>query len=58
MKLFGFLQKKDQLTGLLRAKAEGLITEEEYLRITAERADRNLQEWLDKMKKKKGSRLR
>lgn len=56
MKLFGFLQKKDQLIGLLKAKSEGLITEEEYLQITAQRADRNLNEWLNNQKRKKKPR--
>ena len=49
MKLFNLFQKKEK-QGLEKAKADGLITEEEFLRISAQRAT----EILDKFLEKKG----
>ena len=47
MKLFNLFQKKEK-QGLEKAKAEGLITEEEFLRISAQRAAETLDKFLDK----------
>ena len=47
MKLFNLFQKKEK-QGLEKAKADGLITEEEFLRISAERATETLEKFLDK----------
>ena len=47
MKLFNLFQKKE-LEGLDKALAMGLITEEEKLRIAAQRATECLDKFLDK----------
>ena len=47
MKLFNLFQKKEK-QGLEKAKADGLITEEEFLRISAQRAADKLDMFLDK----------
>ena len=47
MKLFNLFQKKEK-QGLEKAKAEGLITEEEFLRISAQRAADTLDKFLEK----------
>jgi len=52
MKLFNLFQAKEK-QGLEKAKADGLITEEEFLRISAERASEKLGAFLDKKGKKK-----
>ena len=49
MTLFNLFQKKEK-QGLEKAKVEGLITEEEYLRISAQRAADTLDRFLDKKK--------
>ncbi len=49
MKLFNLFQKKEK-QGLEKARAEGLITEEEFLRISAQRAADTLDKFLDKKK--------
>ena len=47
MKLFNLFKKKE-MKGLEKAKAEGLITEEEFLRISAQRAAETLDKFLEK----------
>jgi hypothetical protein len=47
MKLFNLFQKKEK-QGLEKAKGEGLITEEECLRISAQRAAETLDKFLEK----------
>jgi hypothetical protein len=47
MKLFSLFQKKEK-QGLEKAKADGLITEEEFLRISAQRATETLDKFLEK----------
>lgn len=49
MALFNLFQKKEK-QGLEKAKVEGLITEEEFLRISAQRAADTLDKFLDKKK--------
>ena len=51
MKLFNLFQKKEKL-GLEKAKTDGLITEEEFLRISAQRAQEKLDMFLDKKGRK------
>ena len=51
--MFKFFPKKIKRLGLERAKAEGLITEEELLRLKAERASEELKFYLSKGSKKK-----
>ena len=51
MKLFNLFQKKEK-QGLEKAKADGLITEEEFLRISAQRAADTLDKFLDKKGRK------
>jgi len=50
MKLFNLFQKKEK-EGLEKAKADGLITEEEFLRISVERAADTLDKFLEKNKR-------
>ena len=50
MKLFNLFQKKEK-EGLELAKQKGLITEEEFLRISAQRAADTLDKFLDKKKR-------
>jgi len=52
MALFNLFQRKEK-QGLEKARAEGLISEEEFLRISAQRAADTLDKFLDK---KKGNR--
>jgi len=47
MKLFNLFQKKEK-QGLEKAKDQGLITEEEFLRISAQRANETLDKFLEK----------
>ena len=47
MKLFKLFEKKEK-QGLEKAKADGLITEEEFLRISAQRAAETLDKFLEK----------
>ena len=47
MKLFNLFQRKEK-EGLELAKQKGLITEEEFLRISAQRAADTLDKFLDK----------
>ena len=49
MALFNLFQKKEK-QGLEKAKVEGLITEEEFLRISAQRAADTLDRFLEKKK--------
>jgi len=51
MKLFNLFQKKE-MQGLEKAKADGLISEEEFLRISAERAQEKLEMFLEKKGRK------
>lgn len=51
MKLFNLFQKKEK-QGLEKAKADGLITEEEFLRISAQRAQEKLDQFLEKKGRK------
>jgi len=51
MKLFNLFQKKEK-EGLEKAKADGLISEEEFLRISAERAQEKLEMFLEKKGRK------
>jgi len=51
MKLFNLFQKKEK-QGLEKAKADGLISEEEFLRISAQRAAEKLDAFLDKKGRK------
>lgn len=51
MKLFNLFEKKEK-QGLEKAKADGLITEEEFLRISAQRAAEKLDAFLDKKGRK------
>ncbi len=51
MKLFNLFQKKEK-DGLEKAKADGLISEEEFLRISAERAQEKLEMFLEKKGRK------
>jgi hypothetical protein len=51
MKLFNLFQKKEK-QGLEKAKEQGLITEEEFLRISAQRAAEKLDLFLDKKGRK------
>lgn len=51
IKMFKLFQKKEQ-QGLEKAKEEGLITEEEFLRISAQRAADKLEAFLDKKDRK------
>ena len=47
MKLFNLFQKKEK-QGLEKALADGLITQEEFLRLAAQRAAEDLEKFLDK----------
>jgi hypothetical protein len=47
MKLFNLFKRKE-MQGLEKAKADGLITEEEFLRISAQRATETLDKFLEK----------
>jgi hypothetical protein len=47
MKLFNLFQKKEK-QGLEKAKEQGLITEEEFLRISSQRAAETLDKFLEK----------
>ncbi len=51
MKLFNLFQKKEK-QGLEKAKEQGLITEEEFLRISAQRAADTLDKFLEKKGRK------
>ncbi len=51
MKLFNLFEKKEK-QGLEKAKTDGLITEEEFLRISAQRAQEKLEMFLDKKGRK------
>ncbi len=51
MKLFNLFQKKEK-QGLEKAKTDGLITEEEFLRISAQRAQEKLDMFLEKKGRK------
>ena len=51
MKLFNLFQKKEK-EGLQKAKESGLITEEEFLRISAQRAQEKLDMFLEKKGRK------
>jgi len=51
MKLFNLFQKKEK-QGLEKAKESGLITEEEFLRISAQRAQEKLDMFLEKKGRK------
>ena len=51
MKLFNLFQKKEK-QGLEKAKEQGLITEEEFLRISAQRAAETLDKFLEKKGRK------
>lgn len=51
MKLFNLFQKKEK-QGLEKAKADGLISEEEFLRISAQRAAEKLDSFLEKKGRK------
>lgn len=53
MSLFNLFHKKEK-QGLEKALSEGLITREEYLRISAQRATETLELFLDKKKGSKG----
>jgi len=50
MKLFNLFQKKEK-QGLEKALADGLITQEEFLRISAQRAADTLDKFLEKNKR-------
>ena len=51
MKLFNLFRKKE-MAGLEAAEQEGLITHEEFLRISASRAAQNLDKFLDGKKRR------
>jgi len=53
MKFFKKSQKKLSLEGLEKAKEEGLITEEEFLRLKWQRAEDEYKKYLEKLKKEK-----
>ena len=48
-----FFKRKITAIGLEQAFKNGFLTEEEYLRLVASRADKKLEDFLNKSKKKK-----
>jgi len=56
--LFKRKRKKETEEGLLKAQIDGLITQEEFFRITLERAENNLKNYLEEAKQGKSKRAK